>query len=165
VVAVDSRWIKASLEIEHPKLFLHTQDNDGDKNADKKQPLTYIKTTAIDYLEKIFQIPYWVPPFTDNSSKNLIRGLLKDQVEKGKEIESPTPPSSDPQQQIDDQIKPLPAQDLKDTPVAEDVSSNNAIPVRVLPDTRDLNPDRLKITEEEMKALVGVASLAGQTPR
>ncbi len=53
VVAIDARWIRQSLELQHPQ-FKRTP---GEGNVEGGRP------TTSDYLEKIFQIPFWVRPF------------------------------------------------------------------------------------------------------
>ncbi|HEY0412129.1 MAG TPA: P-loop NTPase fold protein [Allosphingosinicella sp.] len=49
IVAADANWLKHSLEEQHPQLF---NDQAG-------------RLTPADYLEKIFQIPFWVRPLVD----------------------------------------------------------------------------------------------------
>jgi hypothetical protein len=66
VVAVDSRWLSSALTKELDAL--------GDKNAGVNRP------TPQDYLEKIFQLPFWVQPLTNPGREQLIRGLLSGAV-------------------------------------------------------------------------------------
>jgi hypothetical protein len=65
VVAVDSRWLAHALTTRFPALA-GTFGSKG--NDDKAQP--------DDYLEKIFQIPFWIRPMGDASRARLVRGLL-----------------------------------------------------------------------------------------
>jgi hypothetical protein len=60
IVAVDARWLTRSLEKRYPDFF-------GAKAG---------HATAADYLEKIFQIPYWVPKMTIEASQNLVKNLI-----------------------------------------------------------------------------------------
>jgi hypothetical protein len=63
VVAVDTRWLTAALSRALP--ILH-----GEAALDVSAP------TATDYIEKIFQIPFWVEPLDDEGRHRLLRGLL-----------------------------------------------------------------------------------------
>jgi hypothetical protein len=63
VVAVDTRWLTAAL---HTALPILQQDADPSVAA----------PTATDYLEKIFQIPFWVEPLDDDARHRMLRGLL-----------------------------------------------------------------------------------------
>ena len=89
VVGVDARWIKQSLKARYRQM-LHT---DGQIDPEE---IYFGKATPDDYLEKIFQIPFWLKPMDEQSSWQLIQGLL-------------TPA-------IDDKKKTAPA-DLSDAPV------------------------------------------------
>lgn len=59
VVGVDVRWAARSLEEKYPRHL--SQKNGG---------------SALDYLEKIFQIPFWLPPMEPLASQNLIADLI-----------------------------------------------------------------------------------------
>jgi hypothetical protein len=61
VVAVDARWISRSLERHYDGLLERNEPNDPALGA-----------TAMDYLEKIFQVPYWVRPMTPKGSRDLL---------------------------------------------------------------------------------------------
>ena len=63
VVAVDTRWLTRAL---HEALPLLQQ---------KARP-GVARPTATDYLEKIFQIPFWVEPLDDAARHRLLRGLM-----------------------------------------------------------------------------------------
>ncbi|MFD9324320.1 P-loop NTPase fold protein [Streptomyces sp. NPDC060065] len=63
VVAVDSRWLDSALTGRLSALRPASA-------ANGVQPTTY------EYLEKIFQVPFWVQPLSDSGRAQLIRGLL-----------------------------------------------------------------------------------------
>lgn len=63
VVAVDSRWLSHAL-INNFKAL--APENSASKKA-----------SPDDYLEKIFQIPFWVEPLNDYAKQNIINGLLE----------------------------------------------------------------------------------------
>ncbi|MEU0092228.1 P-loop NTPase fold protein [Kribbella sp. NPDC006257] len=63
VVAVDTRWLTSALRAALPA-FQVVQDASGSL------------PDAMDYVEKIFQIPFWVEPLDDDARRRLLRGLL-----------------------------------------------------------------------------------------
>jgi hypothetical protein len=62
VVAVDSRWLSNSLISEHP-ILVGAADNGS--------------ATPQDYLEKIFQLPFWIQSLPDSARRHLVHGLLE----------------------------------------------------------------------------------------
>jgi hypothetical protein len=68
VVAVDSRWLLRSLEAYYARQF---QTVDGSWESKPQH-----------YLEKIFQIPFALPPMSDTGFSELVKGLLGAQVPK-----------------------------------------------------------------------------------
>ncbi len=76
VVGVDSRWMAHSLAREYPALLVHTQGDDSARAAGSREEARALVTPA-DYLEKIFQIPFWVPPLRTSSAQKLIGKLTE----------------------------------------------------------------------------------------
>jgi hypothetical protein len=72
VVGVDARWITRSLEARY-RALLHADDGSG---SDTQFEELFGKATTDDYLEKIFQIPYWLRPMDKSAAQKMIRGLL-----------------------------------------------------------------------------------------
>jgi hypothetical protein len=69
MVAVDARWLSRSLETKYRRFFgAAARHRNGDASARR--------ATAADYLEKIFQVPYWVPQMNDETSKALVGDLV-----------------------------------------------------------------------------------------
>jgi hypothetical protein len=62
-VAVDVRWVGSSLAHQYSGMLKNFGD-DGEL------------TSASDYLEKIIQIPYWIPSMSNNTSVTLLDSLL-----------------------------------------------------------------------------------------
>ncbi len=58
VVGVDVRWVERALRLHHQQLL----DSDG--------------ATPRDYLEKIFQIPFWLEPLDPAGSKAMLRTMI-----------------------------------------------------------------------------------------
>jgi KAP family P-loop domain len=61
VVAVDTRWLSSALTVQLSALRAEPAEG---------QP------SPRDYLEKIFQVPFWVQPLSDTARSHLLRGLL-----------------------------------------------------------------------------------------
>ena len=69
MVAVDARWLSRSLETKYRRFFgAAARHQNGDASARR--------ATAADYLEKIFQVPYWVPQMTGPTSNALVGDLV-----------------------------------------------------------------------------------------
>jgi hypothetical protein len=77
MVAVDARWLSRSLETKYRRFFgAAARQRNGDASARR--------ATAADYLEKIFQVPYWVPQMNDETSTALVGDLVAaDRVTRG----------------------------------------------------------------------------------
>ncbi|MYU06448.1 hypothetical protein GTY81_21700 [Streptomyces sp. SID8366] len=69
VVAVDPRWLLRSLEYHYSELFTGPV---GTSHATGAQDTA----TPLDYLDKIFQVPFVVPPSTPEKTARLIGALL-----------------------------------------------------------------------------------------
>jgi hypothetical protein len=80
VVAVDARWIMGSLQSRYRELL---------NGGDQAEPL--------DYLEKIFQIPFWISPMDRESRGRMTRKLFMPSQADGHASEQATP-DAEPQQ-------------------------------------------------------------------
>ncbi|MEM7183269.1 MAG: ankyrin repeat domain-containing protein [Spirochaetota bacterium] len=71
IVAADPRWLTQALQIEYKELFSGeiAIDSDGDGLVD------LLRATPHDYLEKIFQISFWLYPMDVSGRKNLVEKL------------------------------------------------------------------------------------------
>jgi KAP family P-loop domain len=65
LVGVDPRWLKRSLRERHPVLL-------------GSAPSAFPVTSSSDYLEKIFQLTYTLPPMSANSCADLLIGAAQD---------------------------------------------------------------------------------------
>ena len=77
VVGVDARWITRSLRHHYRELLGGDEDPPDDGLAGSASPQ--------DYLEKIFQIPYWLTPMGPFGRLRMIVGLAKPVLERGVE--------------------------------------------------------------------------------
>jgi hypothetical protein len=78
VVAVDSRWLSSALTEE---LHALRQPAASSGRSTPRGPAPGSEQpTPRDYLEKIFQLPFWVQPLTGDARGQLVRGLLAGSV-------------------------------------------------------------------------------------
>ena len=77
IVAVDVRWLSKSINKHFAEMLLMPELLDQNKNPQKmRYPSTTVSATTQDYLEKIFQVPYWLPLINHGACLNLIHGFL-----------------------------------------------------------------------------------------
>ncbi len=71
VVGVDARWVGRCLKERYPFL-IHEKNDTGDENR-----LDPSAASTHDYLEKIFQIPFWLKPIDGDKATQMIDTLLQ----------------------------------------------------------------------------------------
>jgi hypothetical protein len=133
VVAVDSRWLSFSLTDELKALV-------PDAAAGPRP-------TPGDYLEKIFQVPFWVRPLSADGRRTLVHGLLEGSVR--------VQDASGPAEQADGRRLVLGA-DGRD--VVETMLSRRGAELA-------LEAHALAITPGDLAFIEGLAPLLGETPR
>jgi len=90
-VAVDARWVSRSLHQKYPYLLdeesmLQEHSANGDKDgSDEPTKTRGNEASTHDYLEKIFQVPFWVRPMDTKACENLVTGLLKNETDETSE--------------------------------------------------------------------------------
>ena len=121
VVGVDSRWVTRSLQQSYE--WLRDQD-DGEEEQGKNghKPKVTVKdnnghsddgATPHDYLEKIFQIPFWLKPMNTTAAKVFIESLTQEPEEKDSEKKNQAEQETMPPQL--DVVKADSKQESKDT--------------------------------------------------
>ena len=136
VVGIDARWGKASLEKSFPGLF--------DRELD-----------SVDFLEKLFQIPFWLERIQPERRAGFVTGVVG-------EVHTPeaTPPgpvvSSDDSTGVEG---PPPAAEASDVPSAGTATTYPA------PPRPELNPTTLRMNPKERQFLAQVGPLPGPSPR
>ena len=145
VVAVDARWVKRSLR-DRFSLLLASEQEEDKKDAPAPQQAAAVEhhaadrdefdhmATPEDYLEKIFQVPFWIRPLGSTSRENLLRALTSDVLsdEEPPSRDVPAPPALAPAS-VDSTIPPAPAE-VSPSPVAE------ASPTQITADTSSSPP-------------------------
>ena len=132
VVGVDVRWLRKALETHHAGQF----GSGGPLDPE-------------EFLEKIFQVPFWIPGLSAAGREAVVQAALPEVERTGTGLPPPTPaapPSPSP--------SPSPSPAPAPAPVAA------AIPMAPLP---TLDPVRLRAAEQA--ALLRWGALAGDTPR
>jgi hypothetical protein len=155
VVAVDPRWLRQCLEMHYPKL-LATDATDGKGLSTPSTPQ--------DYLEKIFQIPFYLRPISALGYRNLIDGLtsadLDLSVSTTAQAEGSAQPADQPPatQQVPGKSGML---DVR-RPASEDRASTSQ--QEAVDDRVKMNAERLKFTQWEVSDMKRLARLF-HTPR
>lgn len=129
VVAVDSRWLSDALIDRHPALVAQAAHGHA---------------TPQNYLEKIFQLPFWVQPLGAGGRRALVRGLLEPNLSK---------PEPSGQQ---DQVGELRLDEERRAALTELLSREGRPHLRA---------ETLNITPDELAFLDSLAPLLGDTPR
>jgi KAP family P-loop domain/WD domain, G-beta repeat len=140
VVGVDMRWVERSLKLRHEHLLAS-----GD-------------AAPRDYLEKIFQIPFWLEPLDAEASRRMLRGFVGDWAAAPtarREAGAPAPPPEAPQSEGT-------TNGAGSLPQAEAAGPHAAEP---LPPSRELMPDSLDIQPRELECMDELAALLGRSPR
>jgi hypothetical protein len=145
-VGVDVRWAARSLAERYPR-HLSTGKYEGTSaHADAEEG-----ASALDYLEKIFQIPFWLPPMDEQASRNMIAELIprskgEDGVpgESGMQLGGSSTNSANT----------VSTEDVKATPEVD--PSTRPTPVKAEP---------LLIEAEERRFILSLAEAVGKSPR
>jgi hypothetical protein len=82
VVGVDPRWISRSLKKHYPELLSDDAETEEARSPsrtanDERETSASDTARPLDYLEKIFQIPFWIKPIGARETGTLINGLLR----------------------------------------------------------------------------------------
>lgn len=188
VVGVDSRWITRSLEqsyvwLQEPQDGAVNDDENGDSQSRDDNRLTGRGATPHDYLEKIFQIPFWLRSMTNEACLTYIDGLTEEttggnvterkqkleeqattQEQPIRAVESPgtvTAPVSHIDVNITDNKPPqgLPAE------LKQPISSSVTPKAEKIPSKIDLAPSSLSLTSYEVDFMKKLVPLIGRSPR
>jgi hypothetical protein len=173
VVGVDRRWVSSSLRSRYRELL------GGKSRNGRENPLgTTLEESATpdDYLEKIFQIPFWLHPLGKEGCERMIAGLFKPTA---KAPDSKTSPSTGPTSPV----VPSSAENGKtgDAPGGSPAGPVNPAPATgsattvpspfpaatapAKPPEENLHPESLEIYAVEVAFAHRLAPLLGRSPR
>ena len=151
VVGVDIRWAAQSLLERYPN---HLRSVSFGATPDATQHAE--SASALDYLEKIFQVPFWLPPMEAAASQELIRALVPVEATAGA---TPSPGEASKSEAPD----ALPAGSSESAPPAGIPPGETKA---VAPTTRPLlDPGALHIEAAEREFMLKLAGAMGKSPR
>ena len=144
VVAVDARWLNHALVKHYPALALNGAGSMQNLHSFSSSNGSR-KASSDDYLEKIFQIPFWVDPLQKSGKQRIVEGLLRPHLkitntstaEQGSNVG--------------------PVFSNEHTPILQSMNPGNALPA--------LETTDFSISKEELDFLLDLADLLGHTPR
>ena len=184
VVAVDARWISRALIKEYPDLLeenvMWIEPNQSKTKTDANGH-TRVGASSHDYLEKIFQIPYWVRPMDSEACMKYVVHLTANDLLENDEKEPVVdkPPADDtrgakgdkPQPAVDvtdtDDEKPFPLDDQSPGSPQDPDDESDGSPMNKKENTRgrDHVYAGMLITDHEVDMLKQLAQYAGASPR
>lgn len=149
VVGVDARWVACALETEHSWF------RDTEKGAANGVESATNVATPYDYLEKIFQVPFWIRAMQEDLTKSLLGSLVT--------IKAPPPRLEEVRgeaEEVPDVVAPPPP-----PPPPDD--DGKVIAGEELPSIDDdrLNPKAMEFDEEELRLMESLAPLIQRSPR
>jgi KAP family P-loop domain len=150
VVAVDARWLAQSLESEYKDLL------SAGSTVRQGEYLTP-GATPDDYLEKIFQIPFWIRPLDTRARDRLVRGLLDSRGLANKNavaVHEATMSIKDADNNAPESSRPEP--DQYETAESELYNRLSII---------ELNPSSLELGSDERDFILALTPLLGKSPR
>ncbi|MCK6522007.1 hypothetical protein L6R49_11250 [Myxococcota bacterium] len=133
VVGVDARWLHSSLDKQLGEAM------DGAPAGESR---------ALNYLEKIFQIPYAIPPMDPAGYRRFISDIVGDEAERWRDATEEEP-------------RPFLGTEAGDTPDLRAAPTPEGVPA---PSPVNEDPERLRVTERELRHLQEVGVLL-RTPR
>jgi hypothetical protein len=163
VVAVDARWVSRALMERYRGLL------DDETSRSRKGPVA--PASAYDYLEKIFQIPYWVRPMEGEASQDFVESLVGVDIRDA--ITPPEPEPSPPLLLTPEPSPPLPPEPV---PPSADPETSPPLPPEPAPPPPpdpepsemvvvDPRPETLTLGPWEAKLMRRLAPYLGQSPR
>jgi hypothetical protein len=147
VVGVDARWLSRSLAMRHPRLLTLDEAVTGPDGS----------ATPRDYLEKIFQIPFWLQPLDADATRLMLRGLLPDAAR--------LPAAGGPSPQPATQSAAEPTRDPGAASEVVGAAAESAAAATPAPPAHDLNPESLEMSSHELEMMELLAPLLGRSPR
>ena len=186
VVGVDVRWVRQALRKRYPEML--DEDRKDPKVNGKKEGRWTRAATPRDYVEKIFQIPFWIKPMEPDDSERLFKGLIPDKqlapIPAEETRDAQTPPEKQPtpahtsltesptsdvspsdKKDITDQKEIEPAKTaLTSSPVKDQHGQSNGGD-STEPDSFDLSPASLLLHVNERNLMVAMGTIIGKTPR
>ncbi|HYP40773.1 MAG TPA: P-loop NTPase fold protein [Chloroflexia bacterium] len=163
VVAVDARWVRGSLLSRYTGLL---RNDLAPSNANDTQDML---ASPLDYLEKIFQIPFWLSPISESGRRKMLDALLTPMPATSKTvrtqpIEQPAPTQVPTQSVLPQSDAPHTSTGAKQDSTAPGPPAGPVV-VEVARDNVDLNPEAMTVQHSELEFIHELAPLLGRSPR
>jgi len=160
VVAVDPRWLRECLEMHYPRLLA---------TSDTGRTGLITPSTPQDYLEKIFQIPFYLRPISNRGYRNLIDGLMNPDLELGTSAPAQTSKPSSEQPQDLPAVEPPNASESSVAPGMLGIQrppdrEQSTAGGEQMDDSDQMNPEKLKFQPWEVSDMKRLERLF-RTPR
>jgi hypothetical protein len=107
VVGVDARWVTRSLQESYEWLRREDDETRKKEDQDPEESDDLDGATPHDYLEKIFQIPFWLRPMEEEQCRTFIEGLTE-QVRYRPPAEQKQETNGDKKSEVDVDMKSVP---------------------------------------------------------
>ena len=165
VVGVDARWVRRALRVQHTELFeLKHEPTGSGTPAVPYEPLA----RPDDYLEKIFQVPFWLRPVGRVGTRHMIRELL-----------GPKEPDAKPGHTLAGEAPAQPPPPAEDHEPTEPTGTAPVFPEPEIPGQQELpqaglaaygeqhmlESEALEIHERELVEMERLAGVIGRSPR
>ncbi len=167
IVAVDARWVKRALR----ERFSQLLDNPPGEAGEGESSAAFTHTpaaTADDYLEKIFQVPFWLRPMQRAGCESLVRMLTLNAAEPSPPGEGASLPGGGPDSHAEGSgsVSPEAADSPDGFPPGEAPRAADGTPAGAAPETMpEPRPRALLLTTPEQEYAVRLATLIGRSPR
>ncbi len=159
VVGVDARWMSHALAKEYPSMLGRRAPGNV---AETSEWLGRVSPS--DYLEKIFQIPFWVPPLDADATKLLLRRLTG--VSGGEGVRrSQAVASAQPGSEGAHVVSGTDAAGSSSVAGTERAPTSSSSLSTSQPATKLARPEALTCSATELKAMQELALVIGRSPR
>jgi hypothetical protein len=183
VVAVDARWVSRSLMVRYNELIGDERAAERGTGVESATQSERRSADAQDYLEKIFQLPYWVRRMDATASHGFIESLAKSfdaparsgdiSAAPGVQLPSTREPPPSPQASVPNRGSQEPAIATSQAQVGETPPPNVAFGSPPPEDQKGDAPATrsatkfipMTLSEDEQKTLAEFARFAGSSPR
>lgn len=159
VVAVDARWLTQSLQKHYEDLLIAAHQQEGLELSEG-----FVRQASPqDYLEKIFQVPFWVRPLPEKARIRIVQGLVAESLVPLSTESADSDDKPPPEGQESDSEKSVAAR-AEERAVVHWEASERGRPLKVDAET-DLTPHSLDIQELELRFMEELRAILGETPR
>jgi hypothetical protein len=170
VVGVDARWVSQSLKHHYKELWLEPGQEDGSLVKQSASEDAWVvpgyKATPHEYLEKIFQIPFWLQPMSSMGTRGYIQGLLP--TDELSTARSRKPAKGDESSGARSWLAAVTKTD--ESPAS--VEQRHSVPLmRAIIgeaeefDDETMNPQNLRLERDERDFMEDLAQIVGRSPR